>query len=240
MIAGIRDYGAVFEQGTLYQRFLYSLLRFAVACAETVILCGLVIGNGPLSSKERTGMRKRRIVVACIAALMTVCLGMLAGCGPSNEEVIRTGVTQELDGLKNQDDAAMAEIVSGANMSGLSAYGLDANEFMKAYLNGFDYRIDDVTVDGDKAQVTVVLTCKSFSAYEKALQDAADQLMVDESFAELDRSAMNQKIGETVMTALAGIEPTETEPIVLDYELANNTWSPTASAERNIAGALLG
>ncbi len=185
-------------------------------------------------------MRKRRIAVACIAALMTVCLGMLAGCGPSSEEVIRDGVTQELDGLKNQDDAAMAEIVSGANMSGLEVYGLDANEFMKAYLNGFDYRIDDVTVDGDKAQVTVVLTCKSFSAYEKALQDAADQLMGDESFAELDRSAMNQKIGETVMTALAGIEPTETEPIVLDYELANNTWSPTASAERNIAGALLG
>lgn len=185
-------------------------------------------------------MKRVKLAVVCAVALMVVCVGMLTGCGPDNEEVIRTGVAEELDGLKNLDDAALSELMSGADVQDLALFGIDSNEFMKAYLAGFDYRIDDVTVDGDKAHVTVVFTCRSFSAYEQALEDAAAALAEDESFAELDEAGMNQKIGEAVMAAVATIEPVETAPVVLDYELVDKTWTPTAQTTQNVATALFG
>ena len=46
---------------------------------------------------------------------------------------------------------------------------------MKAYFGGFDYVIDDVTVDGDTATATVTLTCKSFDDYMNAVTDVGNE-----------------------------------------------------------------
>lgn len=180
-------------------------------------------------------MKRIKIAAVCAAALMVLCLGALAGCGPNDEEVIRNGVAEELDGLKNLDEAALADLMSGADVADLSEFGIDANEFMKAYLAGFDYRIGDVTVDGKEAHVDVALTCKSYAAYEQALEDAAAKLAEDESFLELPEAEMNQKIGETVMEATAAIEPVDAGSVTIDYTLEGSTWTPTEQSTRNIA-----
>ena len=185
-------------------------------------------------------MKRIKIAAVCAAALMVLCLGALAGCGPNDEEVIRNGVAEELDGLKNLDEAALADLMSGADVADLSEFGIDANEFMKAYLAGFDYRIDDVTVDGKEAHVDVALTCKSYAAYERALEDAAAKLAEDESFLELPEAEMNQKIGETVMEATAAIEPVDAGSVTIDYTLEGSTWTPTEQSTRNIAEVLFG
>ena len=185
-------------------------------------------------------MKRIKIAAACAAALMVPRLGGLAGCGPTDEEVIRNGVAEELDGLKNLDDAALADLMSGADVADLSEFGIDANEFMKAYLAGFDYRIGDVTVDGKEAHVDVALTCKSYAAYEQALEDAAAKLAEDESFLELPEAEMNQKIGETVMEATAAIEPVDAGSVTIDYTLEGSTWTPTEQSTRNIAEVLFG
>ena len=179
-------------------------------------------------------MKRIKIAAVCAAALMVLCLGALAGCGPNDEEVIRNGVAENLD------EAALADLMSGADVADLSEFGIDANEFMKAYLAGFDYRIGDVTVDGKEAHVDVALTCKSYAAYEQALEDAAAKLAEDESFLELPEAEMNQKIGETVMEATAAIEPVDAGSVTIDYTLEGSTWTPTEQSTRNIAEVLFG
>ncbi|MFR5091755.1 MAG: hypothetical protein ACLTDR_06805 [Adlercreutzia equolifaciens] len=79
--------------------------------------------------------------------------GVSAGCssGTSDEDAIRASLASELDSIKDIDDAFVNEFSESIDMSQLSVYGIDGVEFMKSYLSGFDYAIDSINVDGDKA-----------------------------------------------------------------------------------------
>ena len=72
-------------------------------------------------------MRKLRTLttLACALVLSLVCLG---GCaGPSNEQIIRDTIAQELDTAVNLDPAMISEVEEGLNTSiDLSAYGVSA------------------------------------------------------------------------------------------------------------------
>ena len=181
---------------------------------------------------------KGKAAALAVAAMMVFSLAALAACGPNDEELIRNGVAEELDGLKNLEETALAEITEGVDTADFAELGIDMNEFMKAYFGEFDYRIDEVKVDGDKAQVTVAFTCKDFGAYEQALEDAAMEMAGDGSIADLTEEEMSAKVGELVMASLDTVLASEKEPIVLDYELIDNTWTPTESASEAVATAL--
>lgn len=188
-------------------------------------------------------MKFKKLAAWGAAALVAaMCMGSLVGCGGANsEDLIRNAVTEEFESLKNLDDAAMSELMEGASMgdtTALEQYGIDQEEYLRSYLEGFDYRIDDVTVDGDTAKVMVVLTCKSASDIQQAITDSASKMVEDASIVDLDESALNSKIGEIFMEAIASVQPTETESIELTYELSGNTWELTPESNRNIAAAM--
>ena len=109
---------------------------------------------------------------------------------------------------------------------------------MAAYLDGFDYRIDEVTVEGDDATATVVLTCKKFDAFTQALTEATTALAEDEETAALDGDELNAKIGQVVLEVLAGVEPTESNPVELPFTRTDNVWSPAPGAEQALSTAL--
>ena len=94
---------------------------------------------------ERGIMKIKKIVlVGAMAALLALGATALAGCGgKSDADVIRESLTQELDQVKNLDDAFLSEVTASAETGGLDQFGIDAKELMKAYFGGFDYRIDD-------------------------------------------------------------------------------------------------
>lgn len=181
----------------------------------------------------------KRIAAVLLAGTLLAFGGVaLVGCGPSAEEVVREGVAGELDSLKNLDEARMAELVEDVDAAELSAFGIEPKEFLAAYLDGFDYRIDDVTVDGDTAKATVVLTSKSFAAYTEELEKASEALGAEVAGGEMGEDEVNQRIGQAVMDALSAVPATETEPVELSFTLEGNTWTPTADAENAIANAL--
>ena len=183
----------------------------------------------------------KRIAAACLtAALAAFGAAALAGCGPSNEEIVRQGVTEELEAVKALDPALLDEMAANEGLAQLAAYGIDAKEFVSSYLAGFDYRVDEVKVDGDTAQATVVLTCKSFNAFATGFTEAVTALSADESVPNMGDEEVDQLIGQTVMDTLAAVEPTETAPVTLAFELKDNVWSPTAEAEQVITEALFG
>ena len=74
---------------------------------------------------------------------------------------------------------------------------------MKAYFGGFDYRIDDVTVEGDTAKATITLTCKSYQDYVDAITEAALNSEDETAF------------GENIMEAVNAIQAREADPLEL-------------------------
>ncbi len=180
----------------------------------------------------------KRFAATFLAVALLAFGGLaLTGC-QNNEDVVREGVAAELDKLKTLDDETLELLASEAGADDLATYGIDAKEFISSYLAGFDYRIDSVTVDGDNATATVVLTCKSFSQYEQGIQDASASLASDESILDMSADELNQKIGETVMSVIDDIPTAETDPIDLTFTLQDKTWTPTAETEQAIATAL--
>lgn len=183
-----------------------------------------------------------RIKIASFFVLLLTCLlacGFLTSCGQDNEKLIRDSLTEELDDIKNLDPAYLEELTSDPNVSQLESFGIDPEEFVTSYLTGFDYRIDDVTVNGDTATATVVLTTKSFSQFNDALNDATTDLLNDESIYSMSMDEIYQVIGQTVMDVLDGLPTNETDPLTLDYELIDKTWTPTAASQSMLESALM-
>ena len=103
--------------------------------------------------------------------------------------------------MKNLDDAFLSEVTASAETGGLDQFGIDAKELMKAYFGGFDYRIDDVTVEGDTAKATITLTCKSYQDYVDAITEAALNSEDETAF------------GENIMEAVNAIQAREADPL---------------------------
>lgn len=186
---------------------------------------------------------KRLIAVGALALAMAFSACLVAGCsGQSDEEVIRTAITEELDGIKNLDEETVSMLSEGMDVSQLAEFGIDGTEFMTTYLEGFDYSIDGITVDGDTAEAVVTLTCKSYSGFEQALTDAATDLMSNMSFedmANMSEEELNTLIGQTTMETLKNVEVAPCEPITIEYTKANNTWTPSDSASNDVAVAMM-
>ena len=185
-------------------------------------------------------------ILAGAAALLLALAVMVAlpGCGggQSDEDVIRASLSQELDSIKNIDDSFVNEFSESINMSQLSVYGIDGVEFMKAYLDGFDYTIDSIEVNGDTAQAQITLTCKSYTAYAQALQDAVNEITSDpEKIASVNGSdsEINDMVGGIVIDSLNGVDLATTEPIIINYTKVDNTWEPASSTSGDIAAALM-
>lgn len=177
-----------------------------------------------------------------MAVLLAVGVCSLAGCagGQSNEDVIRTKLASELDSIKTLDDGFVNDFSESINMSQLSVYGIDGVEFMRAYLDGFDYTIDSITVDGDTAQAQITLTCKSYTGYQQALQNAVSAITEDpESLVGLSNDDINKKIGEIVIGSLDGVDVAVTEPVTINYTKVDGEWEPASSTSGDIAAALM-
>ena len=176
----------------------------------------------------------KTVVAACLAAVaLSVGALSLGACGPSAEEVVRQG-----ERLKTHDEALLDELAADSGVDQLATYGIDAKSFIAAYLDGFDYRIDEVKVDGDSATATVVLTCKKFDAFAQALTEATTALAEDGQTAELDADQINEKVGQLVLEALGSVEPTESNPVELPFTRTDNAWGPASGAEQALSTAL--
>lgn len=188
----------------------------------------------------KASMKTKRFAAALAAAMMlTFSAGALIGCGQSDEEVIREALTAELEGIKTQDADFMAEMTADMDASDFATYGVDPQEFMAKYLTGFDYSIDSISVDGETATAVVTMTCKSFSAYNDAVEAAANDALTSKDVASMTEADINSLAGEIMLSALDGIEPVACAPATITYNLVDDTWTPSAASEQAISAALL-
>ena len=99
----------------------------------------------------------RRTAAKALTGMLCATLALvgglvLTGCsGADPEEAVRADLTANFDQLKNLEGDALEEIADGMGNTGLEQYGLENTEVITAMLDGFDYTIDSVAVDGDTA-----------------------------------------------------------------------------------------
>lgn len=165
-------------------------------------------------------MRKKFAPAAVAAALLALAIA-LAGCssGPSDEDVIRQGVSEELAAIKAVDDEFISSVEEDAGED-LKTLGIDARDFMSAYLDGFDYSVGDVKVDGDSATVHLSITCRSMGeateALTGALADAKDLT---------DTDALYELAGKTLLESLSATQPKTVECDVQCQKDSDGNWS---------------
>ena len=175
-----------------------------------------------------------------LSALLVLLLSSgLVACAPSPEEAIRASLAEKLDGIKGLDDAFLQELQVDMDVDRFSDYGIDGLEFMKAYLDGFDYSIDSVEVADGTATATVTLTCKSFSQYRDSLSAAAQELIDGGALSTMGNDEINAAYGKLITERLDGIEAAPTESFAVTYELDGDAWEPTTALEHQISSAIL-
>lgn len=164
-------------------------------------------------------------------ALAGALIAGLSGCGQNQEELIRDGVESEFAELKAMEGDTWSDVMDGMNasMAMLMQYGIDGEEVARALLEGFDYQLKEVSVDGSTATVQVETSCKSFASAEE-LFEAKVQEYADEAAEGAD----NAMVGQLLMESLAEC-PMETTTIVLPYELKGSTWEPAEGYEAAVA-----
>ncbi len=180
-------------------------------------------------------------LLALAAALAATMLAGLTACGgESPEDVIRKGVTEELESIKNLDQAALDEITAGAGAAdGLDEYGIDVEEFCRTWLDGFDYSVDEVKVDGESATAKVTISCKSLMEGINIFMEKVTALAEDPAAAELSSEELNKKMG-TMLVESVGEAPIETNTVDLPYVLNGNTWEPGAGFDTALSEAFAG
>lgn len=166
-----------------------------------------------------------KAALAVVAFVVACCCVFLSGCAENSEEAARNAVTSELDQIKNVDAAAIEEIAGGsAEFQALSTYGITANDAYEAIFSDFDYQIEGVKVDGDKATVSVKFTSKDLGQFQSALVAAAQQASTDGSLTGLSQTQMNEKIGQLVIDTIKALPTTETDIVDFEVEKKNGKW----------------
>ena len=172
------------------------------------------------------------------ASLALVSGLVLTGCSGTNpEEAIRQDITTNFDEIKNLDDAAMEEFAEELGDTGLESYGIETTELLTSMLDGFDYSIESVTVDGDTAVAEVSVTAKSMGELMNMDADAmTEALMEDLTSGALDANdddAINAWAGAYVMNLVDAIEPSD-KTVTLTYINGDDGWELDESSDSEI------
>ena len=124
---------------------------------------------------------KRMTAVFTMIILAVGVSFTLAACGSqsSDEQLIKTELSKVLDAFKNPTEESLSPYMGDVDSSALEAYGIDIVEMMQHLFKHFDYSIDSVTVDGDKA--TAKLTVENIDM-QKVITEASAALTSDQEF----------------------------------------------------------
>ena len=183
---------------------------------------------------------KKKMLLAPLMAMLALCVFALAGCGgPSVESLITDDLTQQFDEIKNGGDDFLAglEKASGDDFKQL---GIDTKKYAKSYLDGFDYKIGDVTVDEDKGTATaeVTITCKSM---KQIVSDFATKYQ--EEVAALDTTPSEDDLyklaGKVMVQVTKDAKPKKTKATFKYTKDKDDAWSADDSATTEMMNAMM-
>ena len=187
-----------------------------------------------------TAATKIKRVAACAITACALAIGGVALSGCANEaDQIKQQLTEELDGIKNLSDEALAEMeiaIDADSQEIFSEVGISIDDLMKSYLNGFDYSIGEVKVDGDTATAEVTLTAKTQADITAAMNAAIENIDYDELVSTGDLTL----IGQAIIEAIDATGPRELDPVTLTFTKVDGEWTDDESAADAVTAVLMG
>lgn len=191
-------------------------------------------------------MLSRRMLAMALALLLTVPTVLaLVGCARVEERRIESEVTEALDRFKDltPEEAATSFGELGLDLSGLEGVGLDTSSFAQHLLAGFDYRIDEVIVEGSHATVELNISSHDNLTVVRQLSEEyavqgddyvalmlgqdADRALTEDFFAELFRRVDEQSTDVS-------------HTVTLSLDKSNGAWQADAASESELVRAMLG
>ena len=178
-------------------------------------------------------------LIAFLAVFVACCCTFLAGCAENAEDKVRQVVTEEFDEVKNASAEEIEELAGDSSeFAALSAYGITAADAYDAIFSDFDYKIDSIKIDGDKATVGVVFTTKDLTTFQSALTTAAQEAATNGSLTGLSSSELNAAIGNLVLDTIKGLPNTETKVIDFEVDKVAGNWEMASDSGEVLQEAL--
>jgi hypothetical protein len=172
---------------------------------------------------------KKTMLIAAAALLCLTCLLALTACGEANKSIIKTGLTNDLEQLKDPNSDLWRQAIE-------STGGALTTEFVSAWSKSYSFEIGEITVEGKTATAQISITCKQLLP---VIQSAPEILLSSTDLTGLTEDEVTKKLQETFLSELDKAQP-ETTEIVVSCELIDNTWEPDAQATSEFEKALLG
>lgn len=138
-------------------------------------------------------LAKRITAVFAMAVLAAGLCFTLAACGGSansDEQLIKTSLSNTLDAFKTPTEESLSPYIDDATKSQLDAMGIDSVEMCEHLFKHFDYTIDDVKVDGDKGVVTITVQNVDMT---KVMDDVTNEMYADTEFITQVQSVMQSQ-----------------------------------------------
>lgn len=185
-------------------------------------------------------MKKKAFAALALCAALAFSLCGMVACADNSEQVIRDSLTEEIESLKNPDEATLAELSSSLPTSVFAQLGLSTTDVMKALLEGFDGTVDSVEVDGKNAVATLTISSRDFSQLDTVLDDMTDEMTDNAELADMSLSERTAWAGQMLMQRIESLPVVQHDPTSVEYVLNGNTWEPAPGAQSKLASAIFG
>ena len=185
------------------------------------------------------------VVMLALAIGMGFALGACGGSASNDKDEITKGLSEVLDNFKNPTAESLSEYIDDASISQLESYGVDYVELFQHLFKHFDYTINDVQIDGDKAVVKLTVENADIT---KAMNDTVAALENDSAFISEAASAY-QSGGEKAVYSLVFAKVYEaidasTDIVKSDAELTctkvNGEWTPDEDSMTELVSKIYG
>lgn len=191
-----------------------------------------------------------RVTAVVVTLALAVGLGFsLAACSSSSndKDLITKGITEMLDNFKNPTKESLSQYVAGneAQLAQLEAYGIDYVELFQHLFKHFDYTINDVQVNGDKAVVKMTVENINVS---NVMNNTENSMSTDTAFQQEVQSAYlsggEQAAMKLVFDKLYADMDASTDIVKSDVELTctkkNGQWEPDEASVNELVSKVYG
>jgi hypothetical protein len=171
---------------------------------------------------------RKACLLSLAAVLALTAMFTLAGCGNNAEQVIRDGLTKDFGSLKDKASDEFKEVSDQADQM-LKSQGLDIPDFMTMWLEGYDFTIGKITVDGSAATAEVTIKAKQLGPILDSVVAELTENAADFTSQKEITDAMAQMISEQMASA----ELVETA-VTVECKKSGDTWSVSSDLENNV------
>lgn len=194
--------------------------------------------NRVIRAGRMGGRKVKKLLLVPLMALLAITVLAVSGCGgPSAQDLIREELTKRFDEIKTGGDEFLKELDSTSSDS-FNQLGIDGASWAKTYLDGFDYKLGDITVDNDKgtAEAKVTVTCRSIGNILTKFGSQYASKLTSEGIT--DEAELFKLAGST-LTEVTEAEPTRDAECTFTFTKNDKgEWSIDDSSQQALAEAM--